>query len=149
MLIQKWMKFVKTIIKILLTAIFLMIAAGLNGGVDMLVHHYHQSFAKYYDLNESFWNPSISWKNKYVNQNLDEGRKQIDLSIISFDVPVLFTDGWHLLKAIMLLFIFLVPAIWIPGKWWKKSLSFIAFVFLWTLSFETVYNKKFEKKTAE
>ena len=49
----------------------------------------------------------------------------------------------------MLLFIFLIPVIWIPGKWWKKSLSFIAFVFLWTLSFETVYKKKFEKKTAE
>ena len=126
-----------------------MIAAGMNGGMDMLVHHYDQSFAKYYDLNETFWNPSISWKNKYINQNPDEGRKQIDLIFFSFDVPVFFTDGWHLLKAIMLLFIFLIPVIWVPGKWWKKSAAFIAFVFLWSLSFETVYNKKFEKKTVE
>jgi hypothetical protein len=85
----------------------------------------------------------------YYLLNPDEGRKQIDLSIISFDVPVFFTDGWHLLKALMLLFIILSPVIWIPGKWWKKSLSIIAFAFLWTLSFETVYNKKFEKKTVE
>ena len=85
----------------------------------------------------------------YYLLNLEEGRKQIDIIFFSFDVPVFFTDGWHLLKAIMLFFIFMSVVIWIPGRWLKKFLSFIAFAFLWSLGFETFYNKKFEKETVE
>jgi hypothetical protein len=125
--------------KLFLTALFLSLAAISNSGMDTLVHHYSYSFAAEYKWNRQFWDPAVSWKNKYVNNNPVEGRIKVDLLLFKIDKPVIFTDGWHLLKGIMLTFIFLSSVVWIPVNCWKKLLFFIGFTVLWSLVFGIVY----------
>lgn len=68
------------------------IAKGIN---DTLQFHYSDSvFSK---LNPLFWNPSVSWKNKYVDA--DNGNlKPRFLGANTFLVSL--TDAWHLFELI-------------------------------------------------
>ena len=127
------------ILKLFLTALFLSLAAISNAGMDTLVHHYSYSFAAENKWDRQFWDPAISWKNKYVNNNPEEGRIKVDLLLFKIDKPVIFTDGWHLLKGIMLAFIFLSSIVWIPVNWWKKLLMFAGFAVIWNVVFEIFY----------
>ena len=128
-----------TLLKLSLMILFLSLAAITNAGMDTLVHHYSNSFAVHYKLDRQFWDPSISWKNKYANENPEEGRTKINLLLFKIDKPVIFTDGWHMLKAIMLAFIFLSSVIWIPVNWWQKLLIFIGLTLLWSVVFGIIY----------
>jgi hypothetical protein len=64
--------------------------------MDTLDHHYSTSiFIKW---NPKFWNPDISWKNKYRKGVKDLG----PAFFLSTGLLVAFTDGWHLFKSIMI-----------------------------------------------
>jgi hypothetical protein len=61
--------------------------------MDKLQFHYHKSvFANL--NNKLFWDPEISWKNKYKNGNSIEGER----FRFSSTFLVSLTDGWHLFK---------------------------------------------------
>ena len=132
--------------KVILTFLFLSLAAVSNAGMDTLTHHYKNSFAAYYNLSRQFWNPSISWQNKpalpsgrYVNGDPAEQKGKLSLLFLSINKPSFLTDGWHLLKAIMLAFILLSSVIWIPANWWKKILIFFGLAIIWSVVFEIFY----------
>lgn len=79
----------------------LIFLAGLfNGVMDTLSFRYGRSiFPKNEDefflgKDERFWNPEISWLNKYKNWP-DDKRPKFFLSTTAL---VMFTDGWHLIK---------------------------------------------------
>ena len=129
-----------TTIKILLSVLFLSLAALSNAGMDSIQHHYKTSFAN--NLDEQFWNPEISWKNKYINHDPTQGR----IMWLFLKKPVIFTDGWHLIKAFMILFIVLSILVWIKGKWYLKFIYVLAGGLIWGTSFELFYNKKWKKK---
>jgi len=81
---------------IALTAILLCIAAIANSIMDTLVHHFDVSiFAR---KNTLFWNPDLSWKNKYKNGSPAQGARFPG----STTLFVFVTDGWHLFKFVML-----------------------------------------------
>lgn len=48
----------------------------------------------HYDKPDQFWNPDISWTNKYKNHDPSQGPKFFG----STDFLVWTTDGWHLMK---------------------------------------------------
>ena len=75
--------------------------AGLSEAVmDTLQFHYYKSpFAKY---NHQFWNPQLSWKNKYKKGDPSLGPKFPG----STTIFVSLTDGWHLFKLLRNLFLF-------------------------------------------
>lgn len=65
--------------------ITLLVLAGLFNGVkDKLYFHYDRSLAYRYNWNEKWWNPSLSWENKYKNKFLK--------------VVVQLSDAWHFFK---------------------------------------------------
>ena len=74
--------------------LFLTVCAGFCEGVmDKLQFHYHKSV--FTNLNNNlFWDPEISWKNKYKNGNPIEGER----FRFSSTFLVSLTDGWHLFK---------------------------------------------------
>lgn len=132
--------------KVILTFLFLSLAAVSNAGMDTLTHHYKNSFAAYYNLSRQFWDPSISWKNKpalpsgrYVNGDPAKQKVKVSLLFFSINKPSFLTDGWHLLKAFMLMFIFFSSVIWIPVDWRRRILLFSAFAVLWSVVFELSY----------
>lgn len=79
--------------------ILLVVAAGLaNGLMDHLAFHYAGRPAP-----SSYWNPKESWQNKYRHD--DEGNLVRPLQPAftgSTTVLAWTTDGWHLMKTLMM-----------------------------------------------
>ena len=67
------------------------IAGAFNGAMDKLQFHYGKSI---FPANSLFWNPKLSWRNKYKDGDPAQGPK----SPLSTTLLVGFTDGWHLMQ---------------------------------------------------
>lgn len=80
----------------------LFLFVGLSEAVmDKLLFHYSTSIFGNFK-NKLFWNPEVSWKNKYKNGDPNYGEK----FFLSTTLFVGLTDGWHLFKLFRNLFIF-------------------------------------------
>jgi len=79
----------------ILIILFFIIAAFSESIMDTLQFHYYNSIFKLFK-NKLFWNPEISWRNKYKNGNPLDGEK----FLFSKTLLVGLTDGWHLFKLI-------------------------------------------------
>ena len=75
---------------------FTVISGYADGAADVMQFKYNRSVFPQHEGNESFWNPKLSWKNKYLNGNPDQG----ELFPLSTTLFVSLTDGWHLSKTI-------------------------------------------------
>lgn len=80
----------------IIVGVLMFIASIANGIMDKLMFHFTTSIFK--DKNPLFWNPSVSWKNKWKHGNKSEGEKFWGSSTIF----VWTTDAWHLFKSIMM-----------------------------------------------
>jgi hypothetical protein len=69
--------------------------------MDKLQFHYDSTIFKDYG-NQLFWNPAISWKNKYKDGDPTNGEK----FFLSKTLLVGFTDAWHMFKLFRTFFIF-------------------------------------------
>jgi hypothetical protein len=115
--------------------------------MDTLAHHYPTSIFSNY--NEQFWNPKISWKNKYK-----EGVKALGPAFfLSTGLLVAFTDAWHLFKStqIVLLAVALVMfpysthICWFETMW-LNQLAWISILgVLWNVPFSFMYNRVLKK----
>lgn len=83
-------------------SISLFIIAGVAKAImDTLQFHYPDSiFSK---LNPKFWNPDLSWTNKYS----DVSKLKLKTLIWNIPYPVFLTDAWHLFQFIFLNSLFL------------------------------------------
>ncbi len=78
------------------------IAAICEAVMDVLQFHYMRSLFKDFK-NNIFWDPEISWRNKYKDGDPKKGPK----FLFSDTLFVGLTDAWHLFKLFRNLFIFL------------------------------------------
>ena len=83
------------IILIIISSILIAIAAMSEAIMDNLQFHYFKSIFKDREA-QQFWNPLISWSNKYKNGDKNQGEKFIG----STTLFVGLTDAWHLFKLI-------------------------------------------------
>ena len=109
------------------------IAGYANSVMDKLSHHYSRStFSK--KKNQQYWNPSLSWRNKYKNGDPKQGAKFFG----STTFLVFTTDAWHFYKWILLSVIPIPGAIIIGFTAWGHWLVFVAgyvvlrAAFVWT-----------------
>lgn len=72
-----------------LSAMFL--AGATRGLHETLVNHYSYFKREYPYTNDQWWDPSESWKNKYVDNDVNKGRNL---------KPIFLTDAYHLTNAI-------------------------------------------------
>lgn len=70
--------------------------------MDTLQFHYISSIFKNFE-NNIFWDPEVSWRNKYKDGDPKKGPK----FLFSDTLFVGLTDAWHLFKLFRNLFIFL------------------------------------------
>jgi hypothetical protein len=61
--------------------------------MDKIQFHYNKSIFKNFK-NQQFWNPKLSWINKWKNGNKKNGEK----FLFSSTLFVFTTDAWHLAK---------------------------------------------------
>ncbi|OJI07735.1 hypothetical protein BK004_00500 [bacterium CG10_46_32] len=83
----------KIIIPILL---FVFIAGMAKGVSDTLQFHYGTSVFSSFQ-NEQWWNPEVSWKNKYRDYDNGDNREAY---LLSRSLLVWRTDAWHLAQTI-------------------------------------------------
>ena len=92
----------------MLTILFVILFAVCNAIMDVLQFRYSTSVFK--SMSAAYWDPKLSWKNKWKNGNSNEGENFIGSSTIF----VFMTDAWHLAKSLMLLFICLAIVFYSP-----------------------------------
>ena len=81
--------------------ILFMFAGICEAIMDKLQFHYAGSIFKNYN-NQIFWNPILSWRNKYKDGDPLKGEK----FFLSKSLLVGFTDAWHMFKLFRTFFIF-------------------------------------------
>ena len=80
----------------MLISIILLIFAFINKAIcDVLNSRYNHSIFK--NLNPNYFNPTVSWKNKYKDGDYTKGAKFFG----STTFFVMFTDFWHLSNFLM------------------------------------------------
>ena len=119
----------------MISMILFALAAICNAVGDTLIHHYSTSV--FNRLDSTFWNPAISWRNKYVN---GQRRKLIG----SINYPVQLTDAWHLFKSLMLTF--LGFAIACHAHIYNPVIDATIYLMIWWLFFESFYTYVLKKK---
>lgn len=75
-----------------LIATFLSGAA--DGTAETLVHHYYKFNEVFPNNNPQYWNPDLSWTNKYKNGDINQGPKFFG----STNVLVWTTSGYHMTR---------------------------------------------------
>jgi hypothetical protein len=72
-----------------------LVSGMLDGTIESISYHYDNGFKKRFSkVNDQFWDPSISWTNKYKNNNPALGPKFMG----STDIFVCTTDAYHMLR---------------------------------------------------
>lgn len=86
----------------LLIPIFLYCISGMMDAVmDVLADHFSTSiFSNVKIFNQYFFNPILSWKDKYIDNDMLKGHKKIIIGFIAFNFPDALTDAWHVSKLI-------------------------------------------------
>ena len=137
---------------LLIISIVLLIIAGIGKAVmDTLQFHFSTSVFKNLVLNY-WWNPSISWRNKYKNKDPEQGEAFLG----STTVFCFLTDAWHFAQFIYLRSIMAVVVLFctsdalsfIPSVslWLKYCIAYVALSVLFNCTFELFYSQIFKRK---
>jgi|SRR3989304_9718829 len=135
-----------TIVLSILSPLFFVLAAICNALMDTLQFHWYK-FRFKNSVNAQFWNPEISWKNKYIDGKQSRGLKYKGwLGWMSN-----FSDAWHLFKMIMIFFlsfsVLLFPysfkICFFENNLINLGLWLVIFGVCWNFPFNLFYNKIF------
>lgn len=88
-------------IAVIIIVSLVIISAQMDAVMDTLWHHYEKSI--FSDLNRMFWDPQISWRNKYRELRVSEGRVKWSVLGIRFNKPVQISDAWHIAKTVKII----------------------------------------------
>lgn len=115
--------------QILPSATCLFISGGFEGSAEYLKFHY--------DGSSQFWNPSLSWRNKWKNGDPAQGEK----FFLSSTLLVGLTDGYHLLRTGRNVFIVTGIAIKIDEKkkWYKYLIDGLIVYTSYNMGFNLMY----------
>jgi hypothetical protein len=127
----------------LLSVIFFTLASICNAMMDTL--QFHWSTFRWKDkVNDQYWNPSISWRNKYINGDPKQGFKYK----FPFGFMSNFLDAWHLFKSTSIfLMVFSIVCFDFNNRfffdnYWLNQIMWVAIYGLtWIFSFNIFFNK--------
>jgi hypothetical protein len=74
------------------TGAFVFLAGMAKGFNETLQFHWKEFHRQFPNANPQWFNPSISWRNKYKNGDAEQGPK----SFLSTSLLIMFTDQYHL-----------------------------------------------------
>lgn len=110
----------------ILSLIFILLSGMAKGFMDRINFHWNTMpfYFKTHPRNE-FWNPKLSWRNKYKDRNPENGSR----FLFSTNLLVFTTDGWHLAQWFMLLLIGLAVVVYTPIFYWIVDFVIIRLMF--------------------
>ena len=131
---------------IILSVIFYSCSGIMDALMDTIKDHFSESI--FANLNPQFWNPSVSWTDKYKDHNKAEGHASVKIFGIKFNTLDAFSDAWHISKflregynvlAILSIFFAHISTL-------NIITTFIALSIFRNLAFDLFYNKIFIAK---
>ena len=122
----------------MLSLIFIFLAGVCNSIMDVVSFRYEVSFFK--KFSKKWFDPKISWTNKWKDGNPNKGEKFIGSST----VLVSFTDAWHFFKSLMIFFIILGIVFYKPLI--NNYIDMIILYGTFTVTFELFWSKIWIKK---
>ena len=118
--------------------------SGASSGLhETILHHYPQFKSKFPEANDQYWNPDISWKNKYANGNNADGPKFPG----STTVFVFTTDAYHFTNSIHRWTLFsagLTIGIGEKRPWWHYAIDTAVSFVSYSIGFHAVYSVYFK-----
>ena len=114
----------------MISLIFMFFEGFFNSVIDTLDHHYPTSIFK--DWNAYFWNPALSWEEKYELPDW---------------IPDAFTDAWHIAKFFQIVCFLIAIVFYVPitGFFSMSILNtvvdFLCLGILRNLTFKLFYDK--------
>lgn len=122
--------------KIILIILLLLISAAADGLRDTLMFHYSETG---FTANDLFWDPDVSWQNKWKNGDPAQG----EAFPLSSTALVWATDAWHLAQTVHLaalrIALLVAASMAVRLKWWKWVLLFFAISAAWSAGFHIIY----------
>ena len=127
----------------------------IDGTIESINYHYEDGFKlRCPKANDHFWNPAVSWKNKYKNNDPAQGPKFAG----SANVFVFTTDAYHLLRATSRTLNTFTLVFYInqgyhekqfskKKKWLRIGADFLVLTAIRTAGFHLTYSAIFRKQT--
>lgn len=121
-----------------LAAIFV---AGMADGLNQTLEFHYGTFKHVFPkANDEYWNPQISWTNKYKNNNSADGPKYFG----STSFLVWTTDGYHMTRFVedagLMSSIVLRINVYEKRKWWYYVIEGAGYWVINRAGFVLVYN---------
>ncbi len=131
----------------LIIGIVLVSIAGISKAImDKLQFHYHKCIFKINPVkyDQKFWDPTLSWENKYKEGSMIEPK-----FLGSTTYFVFLTDAWHFFQMIMLLSLFIGISLtaYYSGSIIYMIIKVIVLRSFFGLSFSIFFNKILNVKT--
>jgi hypothetical protein len=106
------------------------VGGAFNGVSDALAHKYSSTVFYKSPANNQFWNPQVSWENKYRDWPIDDRPAYFG----STTFLAWTTDGWHMTKTGQLKSMQVAMVLYKPEKeirkwWWPVADVFVTGVF--------------------
>lgn len=135
-------------ISLLIAILALSFLAGLADGTrDTLSFRYGQSIfpqgadERLMGGGEQYWNPALSWRNKWENGDPAQG----EAFPLASGALVWLTDGWHLLQFLMLTFFqvaIAMPVVMLLRlRWWWVLIAIIPLKFAFSAGFALIFGR--------
>lgn len=126
------------IVTLILVALFYILKAFSD---KLLFHFYESIFVKLPSKYHAFWNPELSWRNKWKNGNKADGEKFFGSSTIF----VMFTDMWHIIKFLQYNIITLIIVL-NTEHYFNIYIDYVLYLTIGLSIFELIFNKLLIKK---
>ena len=127
---------------LIIALVFAILSQIAKAIADKVQFHFHESVFK--DLNQNWWNPEVSWQNKYKDGCEKFGEKFFG----STTFLVFITDAWHFFNWLQNRFIDLYTffiLINIIDTWYISVLLALLPFVLKSVVFEWLFSKKLKK----
>jgi hypothetical protein len=124
----------------MLVVILLILSSIGKAIMDSLQFHFDRSI--FNSLSNQYWNPEVSWRNKYKDGDPTKGARFFG----STTFLVFITDGWHLSQFIFLNFFMLALVNYKYTSSYDSLIDFLLFSLIFKGVFEIFYSQVFYKK---
>jgi hypothetical protein len=128
---------------LLIILLLCILSGAFDGLAETLKWHYSQFNSRFADANPAFWNPAISWTNKYKNGDYLQGEKFWQSS----RAFVFTTDGYHFSRFLRNISIISAIAfnVFLTGVWWQHMTLFAGVYLAYTIGFSIIYDLIFKR----
>ena len=114
-----------------------MLVGGTSDAVVEVLRHDYPAFKRTFNLSDTYWNPAVSWRNKWKDGDPAKGEAFPGSSTVF----VFTTDGYHLMRSINhgAIMAAIVIKIGHKQKWYWYAADLLSYSAFYSIGFNLTY----------